>query len=89
VLFLSIPFNRGWRATVDGQAATVHLINAGFIGIPLPAGDHALELRFSPEGGRLGLTVSLLAALGGLAWVALGARRRISGEPGAAADTRT
>ena len=79
VLFLSIPFNRGWRATVDGRDAPVHRINVGFVGIPLPAGDHALELRFSPEGGRLGLAVSLLAALVGLAWVAIAARRRIPG----------
>jgi uncharacterized membrane protein YfhO len=79
VLFLSIPFNRGWRAIVDGQAAPVHRINVGFIGIPLPAGDHAVELRFLPEGERLGLAISVLAALAGIVWVASAARRRFTG----------
>ncbi len=74
VLFLSIPFNRGWRATVDGRDAPVHRVNIGFVGLPLPAGEHAVELRFVPEGSRLGLAVSLLAAVLGLAWVALAPR---------------
>lgn len=69
VLFLSIPFNRGWRATVDGQAAPVHRIDVGFTGVPLSAGSHEVELRFVPEGSRLGLTVSLLAAVAGILWI--------------------
>ena len=84
VLFLSIPFNRGWRATIDGQATAVHRINVGFVGIAIPAGDHAVELRFVPEGGRLGFAVSLLAALAGLAWVGIAARRRTPAAPPAA-----
>jgi len=79
VLFLSIPFNRGWQASVDGRATPVHRINVGFVGVPLAAGDHAVELRFVPEGSRLGLAVSLLAAIACLAGVALSPRRRISG----------
>ena len=78
VLFLSIPFNRGWQATLDGQAAQLHRINVGFLGMPIPAGEHAVELRFAPEGGRIGLAVSLLAALLGLAGVGIAARRRTS-----------
>lgn len=79
VLFLSIPFNRGWRATVDGQAAPVHRINVGFIGLPLSAGNHAVELRFVPEGSRFGLALSLMAALVGLVLLILAQRRRNSG----------
>lgn len=75
VLFLSVPFNRGWQATVDGQIAAVHRINAGFVGIPLTAGNHAVELHFVPVGGRLGLAVSLLAAVLGFGWVVLAPRR--------------
>lgn len=77
VLFLSIPYNRGWRATVDGRAARVHRVNAGFLGIPLAAGTHAVELSFVPEGSRLGLAVSLLAGLVCALAVALSPRRRV------------
>lgn len=83
VLFLSIPFNRGWRATVDGRSAAVHRIDVGFLGIPLAAGSHAVELRFVPEGSRLGLAVSLLAALGGGLWILLARQHAaaIAGRP--------
>jgi hypothetical protein len=76
VLFLSVPFNRGWRATVDGQPAAIHRINVGFVGLPLPAGEHTIELRFVPEGSRLGLAVSLLAAIVLVAGVIFESRRR-------------
>ncbi len=75
VLFLSIPFNGGWRATVDGRAAPVHRIDVGFIGVPLSRGSHEVDLRFVPEGGRLGLTVSLLAAVAGILWIIFAPRR--------------
>jgi hypothetical protein len=44
----------GWRATVDGQAAP--LVRADYLlrGLYLPAGEHAVELRFDPPGFATG-----------------------------------
>ena len=76
VLFLSVPFNRGWQAIVDGRPEAIHRINLGFVGLPLAAGEHTIELRFVPEGSRLGLGVSLLAAIVLAAGIARESRRR-------------
>jgi uncharacterized membrane protein YfhO len=81
VLILSIPFNRGWQATVDGRDARLHRIDAGFIGLPLAAGTRVVELRFVPEGSGLGRAVSLLTAIGCFLWLVF-ARRRAFQRPG-------
>lgn len=80
VLFVSIPFNRGWRARVDGLPAPVHRIDIGFTGLLVGAGPHDIELEFVPEAGRAGMAISLLAAVGGALWLLLARRRRASGE---------
>jgi uncharacterized membrane protein YfhO len=72
VLFLSIPFNRGWQASLDGRPVALHRIDAGFTGVLVPAGPHQVELRFVPQGSRVGLAVSLLAVITGALWVAVG-----------------
>lgn len=61
LLFLSIPFERGWSATVDGRAWPLVRTNIGFSGLHLPAGAHALELSYAPPYWRAGLLISLLS----------------------------
>ena len=46
LLFFSIPFDRGWRATVDGQPIKLLKVNIGFIGLMIPQGRHEVELRY-------------------------------------------
>ena len=48
LLFFSIPFDRGWQATVDGQPARLLKINIGFMGLMLPPGRHTVEMQFRP-----------------------------------------
>jgi uncharacterized membrane protein YfhO len=47
MLCLSIPFDAGWKATVDGKEAKLSLINSGLTGIYLEKGKHDIELNFS------------------------------------------
>jgi len=58
MLFFSIPWNRGWKARVDGQDRRIHQVNMGFIGIPIEAGPHSVELRFKPHGSCAGCATS-------------------------------
>jgi uncharacterized membrane protein YfhO len=48
LLFLSIPYDKGWRATVDGGPVAPILVNIGFMGLPLKKGTHTVELSFTP-----------------------------------------
>ncbi|WP_367377102.1 YfhO family protein [Levilactobacillus cerevisiae] len=69
-LFLSIPYDTGWHATVNGQkVATKRLVN-GLMGIPIQNGQNQIQLTYHVPGSHLGLGISLdsLATFGGLTW---------------------
>jgi len=69
VLF-TIPFDEGWKATVDGKDVPVQKMSIGFTGIMVDAGQHEIELRYFPTLFYPGLLVSLLffAIFGFLIW---------------------
>ncbi|HSY77669.1 MAG TPA: YfhO family protein, partial [Bacteroidia bacterium] len=46
LLFLSIPFDKGWKAIVDGKLATTYRVNIGFTGLMLDKGLHNIELHY-------------------------------------------
>ena len=46
LLFFSLPFDRGWKVTVDGEPAELQQVNIGFSGLLLPAGEHTVELHY-------------------------------------------
>lgn len=66
VLFFSIPYNKGWKACIDEQKATIMPVNNGFIGIPVKTGKHRIRLSFEPYGKKVGtyLSISTLFIVG-------------------------
>jgi hypothetical protein len=48
LMFLSIPFDRGWSARVDGKKAELLRLNVGFMGLLLEPGNHTIDLEFDP-----------------------------------------
>lgn len=48
MLFLSIPYDQGWSAKVNGINTPLKLTNIGFMGIILPPGNHEIELTYTP-----------------------------------------
>ncbi len=63
VLFLAIPHDKGWSATVDGNAAKIEKVDAGLMGILLEKGSHKIELKFEPPYVREGTYISILSLL--------------------------
>lgn len=61
----------GWNAHVDGREARLLRVNATLRGVALPAGEHALELRYRPPGwdAARGIAAAALLALAALALV--------------------
>lgn len=71
ILFLSIPYDGGWSATVDGRKVQVEPALSIFSGVPLEAGEHEVVLTYRPVGflpGALISGVSLLICLGLWLW---------------------
>ena len=62
LLFVSIPYDEGWGATVDGRETETEKVNIGFTGIRLDAGHHTVEFRYEPPWMQAGKIVSLLSA---------------------------
>jgi uncharacterized membrane protein YfhO len=70
ILVLQTPFDRGWRAFQDGQAAPVLKVDVGLLGVGLDAGRHDVELRYRNPYLVSSAMVSLvsLLALAGTLW---------------------
>jgi len=69
MLFLSIPYDKGWSAKVDGKDVQIRNINVGFMGIFLQAGAHTVSVTFHPpylaaSAAASGLSLLLYAGLG-------------------------
>ena len=59
LLRAAIPIYPGWSATVDGRAVDLRAVDHALIGIPVPAGRHAVELRYRSWTLRVGALLSL------------------------------
>ena len=73
LLFLSIPYSTGWTAMVDGKHVKTIRVNTAYMGVPVPAGKHAVALAYVTPG----LVPGILAAAGAiLSFVAVRVFRR-------------
>ena len=81
-VFTSVPAIQGWSSiTVDGKTVTPKVVASSFIGIPVSAGHHRIDMRFRPPGLRMG---GLVTALGLLMLYGLRRRdRRVATRSGA------
>lgn len=63
-LFLtSIPYDGGWKAYVDGEQVEITPLADAQIAFRIPKGQHEIELRYTPKGFVVGMTVSILGLL--------------------------
>jgi hypothetical protein len=64
LLATSVTAWPGWQLRVDGRRQEPVSYNHAFLGIQIPAGAHAVTLRYLPRGFLAGSFVTVLAALG-------------------------
>ncbi|GAB3523559.1 YfhO family protein [Emticicia fontis] len=63
ILFLAIPFDKGWSAKVDGKETVIEKVDAGLMGILLEKGKHEVKLAFTPPTVKQGSIVSIASIL--------------------------
>lgn len=69
ILFLSIPYDKGWELMVDGRTQELlGLLDGSFLGARLLPGKHELILRYTPRGRKMG---ALLSVCGAILWILL------------------
>ncbi|HEU0116329.1 MAG TPA: YfhO family protein, partial [Thermomicrobiales bacterium] len=81
LLVLSEPYANGWQATVDDKPVAIVPTDLLLRGVPIPAGEHRVTLRYAPAPLRIGLAISAAAGAAMLATLAWAGWRRV--RPGA------
>ena len=64
-LLLTIAWDEGWSAKVDGVSVPTHARYGHLLSVDLPAGQHTVELCFVPKGLIAGAVISGVAGGGG------------------------
>lgn len=76
LLVVSEALLRNWKATVNGAPAPIVRVDGALIGVPIPAGESAIELSYRPDDLYIGLALCLATFVGLCVWrLALAGRR--------------
>ncbi|MBQ6181035.1 MAG: YfhO family protein [Ruminococcus sp.] len=63
ILFLSIPYEKGWKVYVDGEKAETMAVCGAMTGVRVKAGAHSIRLKYTPEGFPEGTAATAVSAL--------------------------
>lgn len=63
LLMLSETYDPGWKAYIDGEAAPVFVADHLLRAVPLPAGNHEVELRYEPQTLQIGVVISAFTSV--------------------------
>ena len=58
LLYLSIPYEKGWSVYVDGEKAETEKVLDAMLGVKVSKGRHEIKLKYTPEGFPLGVAAS-------------------------------
>ncbi|KXT74274.1 ABC transporter, permease protein [Streptococcus sp. DD10] len=61
-LFYTIPYDKGWTATVNGRSVPIRQAQTGFMAVDVKAGSGQVQLRFVPNGLFNGTILSLIGS---------------------------
>lgn len=74
-LLVSIPYEKGWSATVNGHEVPVHELYGGLLGIDVTAGTNDIELHYMTPGLIPSAIISIASVAAFCAWRAFENRR--------------
>ena len=63
IMYLSIPYEKGWSVWVDGEKQELVELMDAMSGVRVPAGIHEIKLRYIPEGFIAGTSLTIVSAL--------------------------
>ena len=63
LVFFSVPYDKGWTATVDGQEAKIVQADYGLMAVCVPAGEHEIRFDYRPYGFRAACGISAAALI--------------------------
>ncbi len=60
LMFISIPYDKGWKAVIDGMETKIYKANEGFMAVKLEPGEHTVDFRYKRPLQTTGYVVSIL-----------------------------
>ncbi len=63
LVFFSVPYEKGWKAYVNGSPVEIEKVNVGFMAVLAPEGDATIEFVYTTPGLILGVIISIFAAV--------------------------
>lgn len=63
IMYTSIPYDKGWKVTVDGKPVETESIDGTLLYIHLPAGQHTITMHYTPTGFIPGFIISMASCL--------------------------
>lgn len=60
---LTVPYSKGWRASVDGKTTKIHKSLGDLMSLNVKKGNHTIRLDYSVPGLSLSLIISILSLL--------------------------
>ena len=63
LLIYQIPYDKGWKAYINGQKTDFINVNNGFIAIKINKGDNIVEFKYFPPGLKLGIIISTISLI--------------------------
>ena len=77
MLVFTIPFDKGFSATVDGQKVEIVNCDVAFMGVFVEAGEHDIVFTYHTRGLTIGIVMSLIAAVTLIVYYTAAKRKRI------------
>lgn len=77
VVLTTIPYEKGWTLTVDGQPADIKVYQDALIGIDCGPGHHDIVLDFNPPGLKTGGMISLVGIAGIALFAVLDRKKKV------------
>ncbi|MEG2054705.1 MAG: YfhO family protein, partial [Oscillospiraceae bacterium] len=64
LVFFSIPYDKGFTATVNGKKVPVEKVSAGMMAVECDKGDNDIRFVYTPMGVKLGNILSIIGVCG-------------------------
>ena len=77
-LFFTLPYDKGWSATLNGQPVQIDRAQEGFMKVDVPAGQGRVVLTFVPQGFWTGLFASIAGVVLFLLYCLFKQKRKLS-----------
>jgi len=62
LVFFSVPYDSGWSATVNGKEVEIEKVNAGFMAVPVKAGESDIRFNYTTPGLADGIMITVFSA---------------------------